>query len=108
MYGQRLQGLFLQAVPVMLWKVAEQFHERAVCPAKSDYILLIAHRHGTLRGSSDDVVFFPDGAIAAKVFEHGGKKLVRDAVSIIVEAVPPQTPDGEQFDRRPTIRIVPL
>ncbi len=86
----------------------QQFQEHAVSPAETHDIHVIAGANLCFRRTGYGIVFFFYRAIAAEILRDHRKKLVGNAVGIVIKSISPQPFDGQELSGRPSIGIIPL
>src|SRR5260370_7220274 len=86
----------------------QQLQKHRVGPAESDYILRISRCDACFRSSRHHFVFFPNVVLVFEILKDGRKKLARDSIGIDAKFLAPQSFYGQELDRSPAVREIPL
>jgi hypothetical protein len=64
-----------------------KLEKNSVRPAESIYILRVSYTDVRLGGSRHDIIFFPDGVVASKIFQDHRQEFNGDAIGIAVVSI---------------------
>ena len=89
-------------------KRVQQLNEGGIRPAKANDVSRISCFHVGLGRPGHNVIFLANRPVAMEILHHHREKLRRYTVGFHVVPIAAHAFDGQQLDRRPAERIVPL